>query len=147
MTSLLRRRDVVPDDAAFEASVGTAAGPWALLTRRVSMDMGARATPSWGGANAGWELRFRRAGRPFVTLSPGDDSFRACIVLGTRERSEAEAASLSIGARAILEAARRFPDGTWLFITVRTTGDVGTVLEFLELKLPTRVRRSLLTTA
>ena len=143
MTERLLVRSAVPTDEAFRSAVGGAAAAWTQLTERVSVGMAARPIPSWGGATTGWEVRHRRAGRPFVTLTPGVDSFRACVVLGRAERDLAEAAPLSPAAAALLAGARRFPDGTWLFITVRTTDDVAVVLEFLELKLPDRLRRAL----
>lgn len=143
MAQPLLDRDHVPTDAAFQAAVGAAAEPWERLTRRVTEDMGARPLVSWGGAKGGWEVRYRRASRPFLSLSPGEDSFRACVVLGARETAAADAEPQSPSARAILEAAHQYPDGTWLFITIRTMEDVETVLRFLELKLPGRIRRAL----
>jgi len=143
MVQSLFDRDHVPTDSAFQTAVGAAGELWERLTRRVSIDMGARPLISWGGSKSGWEIRYRRAGRPFLSLSPGEDSFRACVVLGVRETAAAGAEPLSASARAILEAAHQYPDGTWLFITIRTTDDVETVLRFLELKLPNRVRRAI----
>jgi hypothetical protein len=143
MVQPLFDHDHVPTDAAFEAAVGATAELWERLTRRVSIDMGARPLISWGGSKNGWEIRYRRAGRSFLSLSPGEDSFRACVVLGAREAAAAGAEPLSASAHAILGAAHQFPDGTWLFITIRTADDLETVLRFLELKLPNRVRRAM----
>ena len=142
MEMLLHDRTAVPDDEGFRAAVGAAGDLWEDVCRRLCDGMGARAVPAWGG-RAGWELRFRRAGRPFVTLTPGIDSFRACVVLGAHETSLAEAAALPPAIRSVLDQARRYPDGTWLFIPVRSDEDVGGLLGLLELKLPERARRAL----
>jgi hypothetical protein len=135
-------RAVVPDDQAFRAAVGAAADLWGDVCRHVADGMGARALPSWGG-RSGWEIRYRRAGRPFVTLTPGTDSFQACVVLGRNETVVAETLALGPATRAILDGARRFPDGTWLFIPVRSAQDVADLLALLEIKLPARTRRAL----
>jgi hypothetical protein len=91
----------------------------------------------------GWELRYRRAGRPLITVTPTGDAFTACVVLGAAATAEAEALPLGPEARRILDGARRYPDGTWLFIPVRNAGDLADVRALLELKLPTGVRRTL----
>jgi hypothetical protein len=138
----LHDRTVVPTDEDFSVAAGTAAPLWADVSRRLAADMGAHPILAWGG-RAGWEIRYRRAGRPLVTLTPGPDSFHACVVLGAYESAMAAAAPLGPGIRALLERAHRYPDGTWLFITVRTPEDVTDLLTLLEVKLPKRLREAL----
>ena len=133
-------RSRVPRDDEFGPAVGTAVALWEDVGRQV-FAMGARSAPSWGG-RAGWELRFRRAGRPFVTLTPGTDSFQACVVLGERETATAEATALPPAVRAVLDGARRYPDGTWLFIPIGSAEDVAGLVDLLEIKLPERARRA-----
>ena len=142
MMHSLHNRSHEPTDAEYRVAVGSAGGPWEELRRRLSAEMDAQPVPSWGGRD-GWELRYRRAGRSFVSLTPGTDAFTACVVLGSRERTEAEASGLPAAARSALDGARRYPDGTWIFLTVRSMEDVETLSALLEVKLPARLRRSL----
>ncbi len=131
-----------PDDAAFRAAVGSAADLWTGLDRWLAQ-VGAARLPSWGGMRTGWELRYRRAGRPLITVTPTGDAFTACIVLGVAVTAEAAALPLGPETRRILDGARRYPDGTWLFIPVRDADGLADVRALLELKLPTSVQRAL----
>ena len=136
-------RDVVPTDADFERAAGPHTDLWYRCRDTVTRAMGATADTVWGGRNDGWMLRVRRAGRPFTTLAPRDVGFNALVILGSADLAGAEALPLSPRVRAVLDSARRYPDGTWLFIPVEVASDVDDVVGLLTLKLPARVRRRL----
>jgi len=131
-----------PDAAAFRAAVGSAADLWMELERWL-VEAGATWHPAWGGKAEGWYVRARRAGRPLVTLTPAHDGFTACVVLGVAATAEAASVRLGPATRRIFDGARRYPDGTWLFIPVQAPADLADVLALLELKLPVRLRRVL----
>ncbi len=141
MCAMLTDRLQVPDDEVLRSATGLVAPLWDELTWLLAGPMGAHPAVAWGGRE-GWTVRYRRAGRPLVTLTPGRDAFQALIVLGHLETAEAEALPLGPGARAILDAAPRHPDGTWLFIPIETADDLADLIQLLEVKLPPRLRRA-----
>lgn len=119
--------------------IGPAATLWDSLVTGVEA-MGARGTFTWEGPKYGWSLKYKRAGRPFVTLLPKDGGFTALVILGRAQVEEVPALPLSTQVRADFHAARQYPDGRWLFIPVETVQDVADVVTMLETKLPPTIR-------
>lgn len=128
-----------PTHDTVRAIVGAASAMWDQLVGRVEA-MGARATFTWDGPKYGWSLKCTRAGRPFVTLSPMEGSFKALVILGRAQVDEVPALPLGPHVRGIFEAARQYPDGRWLFIPVETAADVADIVALLETKLPPTIR-------
>jgi len=140
MTRLLDRTEP-PNADAFRQALGVTAALWEQCRDIVVDRMGASSDVTWNGRSEGWALRFRRAGRPFLTLAPRDEGFTGLVILGRAETTEAEGMALSPRIRALLDGARRYPDGTWLFIPVEQSTDVDDILGLLTLKLPPTIRR------
>jgi hypothetical protein len=128
-----------PTHEAVRTLLGPAGPAWDELVGRVSA-MGARGTFSWDGPKYGWSLKFTRAGRPFITLSPGAEGFGALVILGRGQVDEVQVLPLGAKVRGIFDAARQYPDGRWLFIPVASAADVYDIASLLETKLPPTVR-------
>jgi Protein of unknown function (DUF3788) len=129
-----------PDEV--RSIIGPAAPLWDGLVQRAEA-MGARGTFTWEGPKHGWSLKYTRAGRPFVSLTPAPGGFKALVILGRAQVDEAPALPLGMHVRGIFDAARQYPDGRWLFIPVESEQDVADVVALLETKLPPTVRARL----
>jgi hypothetical protein len=113
---------------------------WDGLTEQLRLQMGARGTWAWGGPKYGWEQRFKRAGRPFVTLTPEGGAFTALVILGREEAERAGRLSLGERARRTYDDARQYHDGRWLYLRVETANDAADVRALLLEKLPPTLR-------
>ena len=131
-----------PTPEVIRRIIGPAATLWDGLVARVEA-MGARGSMTWEGPKYGWSLKYKRAGRPFVTLSPKDSGFTALVVLGREQLEEVPALQLCPHVRGIFDGARQFPDGRWLFIPVEAAQDAADVAALLETKLPPTIRAKL----
>jgi hypothetical protein len=84
---------------------------------------------------AGWALRLRRNGRNIVYLSPCEGSFLASFALGDRAVEAARQSDLPAEAITLINASRRYAEGTAVRIEVRTAEEVDTVLKLAAIKL------------
>lgn len=134
--------DQAPTSAVVRTIIGPAAPLWDDLVGRVEA-MGARGTMNWEGQKYGWALKYARAGRPFVSLTPGVGGFRTLVILGRAQVDEVPGLALGAHVGGIFDAARQYPDGRWLFIPVETAQDVADIVALLETKLPPTIRAKL----
>ncbi len=128
-----------PTRATVRELVGPAAPWWDRLCERVET-MGARGSFTWDGPKHGWSLKYHRAGRPFVTLSPGEGGFKAIVILGRAQVDEVPTLPLGPRVRGIFGDARQYPDGRLLFIPVESAADVADIVTLLATKLPPTIR-------
>ena len=90
---------------------------WSRLTRWLRGTYGLDGEPAWEGDERGWVLRYRRAGRPLVTLFPTvDGGFGALVVIGPSLLPKALEADLSEHTRAAIAEATAYADGRWIFL-------------------------------
>jgi hypothetical protein len=86
---------------------------------------------------------FKRAGRPFVTLTPRHGGFDALVVLGRAEADAARGLPLGGGTREAFVDSPQLHDGRWLFLPIGGDEDADDLLRLLSVKLPARVRARL----
>lgn len=137
------RHETIPDHQALADRLGGSIAPWDALVGYLTDDVGAQGAWSWGGTKSGWELRFKRAGRPLTTLTPGQGGFTALVVLGREEALRAAGLRLGEPARRTFEEAHPYHDGRWLFLSVADDDDLEDVIALVREKLPARLRESL----
>jgi hypothetical protein len=142
LTEVLLDPKAPPSPLAVDAVITPRAGLWHDLVRKVEA-VGGRGDWVWGGPKYGWDWRARRAGRPFVTLTPRKGGFQTLVILGKVDAATAETLPLGPRMRHTLDTARQFPDGRWLYHEVETDRDVVDVLALLRLKLPPTIREVL----
>lgn len=139
MQSILMDRSRKPDAETISRAVGTVGRHWDELVAWLE-GVGAKGTITWDGDKYGWSLHYRRAGRPFTTLTPLEDAFGALVILGREQSVEAGSLELSPASRRTYEEAHQYPDGRWLFLQVSSEEQLADVVQLLWLKLPPRVR-------
>jgi hypothetical protein len=136
-------RDHSPADHELRAVLGDAAARWVSLAHTLTDELGAQSAWRWDGPRAGWCVPFRRAGRPFVTLTPRAGGFDALVVLGAAEADVARALPMGEATREAFADSPQLHDGRWLFLPIASDCDANELLRLLSVKLPPRVRARL----
>jgi hypothetical protein len=88
----------------------------------------------FGGLDYGWGVRFRKNGKPLLALFPGQKRLIANVVVGRSLLKQAEALKLGANARQVLESAKRFYEGCWLNIQIRSRRDLLDIRQLIALK-------------
>jgi hypothetical protein len=114
-----------PSASELESVLGPAAPRWRELERWFAETYGLAPEPVWFGRD-GWALRYRRSGRTLTTLIPRDRAFQALVVIGPAVAPQVADLELGEATQAAFAAARPYPDGRWLFLSV---ADDATVLD------------------
>jgi hypothetical protein len=108
---------------------------WRLLTRWMRGTYGLDGEPAWEGEERGWVLRFRRAGRPLVTLSPEvDGGFGALVVIGPSLMAKVLEVELSTPTLEAIEDATAYADGRWIYLRPHDTDTVEDVCVLVAIK-------------
>jgi hypothetical protein len=107
-----------PTMREISASVGSKKDLWDSLERFVAENYRTKRDFAFYGKNYGWAVRFRKGGKALLSIYPGEGSFTVQIVLGETPASKASSLRLDKNAKNVLESARQFPEGRWLFIRV-----------------------------
>ena len=139
-------RDHSPAHHELLAALGDAAPRWVSLARTLADELGARSAWRWDGPRSGWCVPFKRAGRPFVTLTPRTGGFDALVVLGAAEADVAGALPMGEVIRDAFADSPQLHDGRWLFLPIASDADQSDLLQLLTVKLPPRVRARLAST-
>lgn len=120
------------------AALGPRRKAWDELSQYMADYYQARGELIFGGLNYGWALRFRKGGKPLLALFPGEKGFIANVVVGRSLLKKAHVLELGENARRVLESAKRFHEGCWLYIKVRTKQDLRDIQQLIALKFPPR---------
>jgi len=118
------------------AGLGPARQRWLRLEDWVRATYGIDGELIYAGREAGWSLRFRRAGKALFTLLPRADEFGALVVVGPRAWVGAAKATLSPATRDAWAHARPYPDGRWLWFTVADDQTANDIEQLVALKSP-----------
>lgn len=73
-----------------------------------------------GGKKYGWNLQYRKGGRPLCEMYPEHGSFTVLVILGKEELGQALVRVEKFGSivRRALEETPRYHDGCWMYIRV-----------------------------
>ncbi len=123
-----------PTMREISTSVGSKKDLWDSLERFVAENYRTKRDFAFYGKNYGWTVRFRKGGKALLSMYPEEGSFTVQIVLGETPASKASSLRLGKNAKNVLESARQFPDGRWLFIRVSSKQDIRDIQQLLLLK-------------
>jgi hypothetical protein len=87
------------------------------------------------GERYGWALRFRRSGRLVLAMYPNQGHLTVQIILGRAHVAAATAMSLPSRVSRVLEAAKDYPEGRWLFIPLRSQKSAQELRTLIALKM------------
>jgi hypothetical protein len=108
-----------PTDADMINFIGQPiAEAWTALRRFLEATYAIEPLFNSGGQKYGWNLQYRKGGRPLSELYPENGSFTALVILGKAELEQALARLETFGptvGRALVETPR-YHDGCWMYI-------------------------------
>jgi hypothetical protein len=90
---------------------------------------------TWGPAESGWNLRYRRNGKSLAALYPQRERILVQIVLGKVQAERALQLELEEKVLRMLQEAPQLRDGRWLFIPVTSESDAKDVEKLLLAKI------------
>jgi len=127
-------RDDKPTMREMLASVGAKRELWEDLARFIDENYRVKNDLAFYGKNYGWAVRYRKSGKALLSLYPGKENFTVQIVVGETLARKASSLTLGENVRNVLENARQFPEGRWLFIRIGSRRDLSDVKRLLALK-------------
>ena len=127
-------REHKPTQAEIIAAISSKRLLWENLTSFIEDRYRLKSDFAFYGKNYGWALRFRKAGKALLSLYPGQDSFTAQIIISETQAEKALSSGLSEKTSKIIEDARPYPEGRWLFIKVESEQDLNDIKQFLMVK-------------
>jgi hypothetical protein len=87
------------------------------------------------GPRYGWALRFERSGRLALAMYPNHGHLTVQIILSQPQIAVANAMSLPPSIVRVIERAKNYPEGRWLFIPVRSVKSAKELRSLIELKI------------
>jgi hypothetical protein len=116
-----------PTDAEMCAAIGsTLSDGWTELRRFLVDTYAIEPLFNDGGRRYGWNLQYRKGGKPLCEMYPEYGSFTALVILGGKELSQAMAQLDSFGPhiRQALVDTPRLHDGCWMYIRMKDPSTV-----------------------
>lgn len=125
-----------PSDQELAQLLGSSQKIWDQLVSQAS-SVCEGANPEWHSHSpkAGWSLRLKLRSRNIVYFSPCEDCLLASFALGEKAMQEAKALSFPGDVRKILNAARKYAEGTAVRIPVTSVADIKAVQRLIAIKL------------
>jgi len=125
-----------PTDAELATALGPARATWDQLLADLALEYGVN-IQEWNSYSpkAGWSLRVKRKARTIVWLGPRAGSFIAAFILGDKAMRAARTGKLPQRIVKIMEEAPKYPEGTGVRITLKTSKDLAAVKTLAAIKL------------
>jgi hypothetical protein len=123
-----------PSPSEIEAALGPAFPHWVRLTQFIATSFAIPPDLSYGGKNYGWNLWYRKGGKPLVSLFPQRDHFIAQVVLGKAQVEKVWGLPLGEKVGALVRETPLLHDGKWLWIPVACETDAADVERLLMVK-------------
>lgn len=126
-----------PSPEEISTALGPSAGAWNEFVAWMANKLGV-AIQEWKGIcvnKYGWSMRLKLKQRTIVYMGPCTGCFRVSFVLGDKALAAAKAARLPKKIQQALAEARRYPEGTGLWLVVKKAADLAPIRTLAEIKL------------
>jgi Protein of unknown function (DUF3788) len=125
-----------PTDRELAAALGASTSLWIQLVSDLASESGV-GIQEWKSVSKkyGWSLRLKLKKRTIVYLSPHHGCFTATFILGDRAVQAAHGAGLPASLIKMLDAAKRYVEGTGLRVEVKGPADGAIVKKLAGIKL------------
>ncbi len=125
-----------PSDASIRKVLLRASGAWNYLLKLMLESYGLKGSMHFMyGQRYGWALRFQQGSRFLLALYPNQNCLTVQIVLGPAQVIAASTMGLPPRVLAVLEAAKKYPEGRWLFIPVKSIANARQLRSLIALKI------------
>jgi hypothetical protein len=118
-------------------TLGSMQSVWKELVQFIQANYPSQQDFRFYGKNYGWALRFRKGGKALLSLYPTEGSFTIQVILSAPDTEKALSLKLGKHVRQVIEQAHPYPEGRWLYITVKSAKDIKDVQQLLALKCGT----------
>jgi hypothetical protein len=130
------KRSLQPSPKEIRLAIGSRYPLWERLILFIDTNYQmAGEWSTWGPANSGWGLRFRRKGKALVALYPQKEMIIAQVVLGKAQAERAVNLGLGEMVCKMLRETPQLSDGKWLSIPVVTEADAEGIEQLLLMKM------------
>ena len=128
-------KTTLPTAEEVTAALGSSAEIWKQLVDWLA-EQGI-ANPEWKSYSpkAGWSVRLKVKKRNIIYLSPCSGCFRVAFIFGDKAVAAARQADLSKSTLKLLNEALRYPEGTGLRLTVKSSKDLAAIRKLALIKL------------
>jgi hypothetical protein len=110
-----------PSRASVRRALAEARPTWDAFKRYLAETYGLKGLFHFMyGERYGWALQFRRSGRFVLAMYPNQGHLTVQIILNRAQVATATGMGLPSRVLKVLEAAKDYPEGRWLFIPVRS---------------------------
>jgi hypothetical protein len=125
-----------PSPQEIAAALGATAALWQQLIDWLAAEH-AIADREWKSTSPkyGWSLLLKLKKRTIVYLGPCDDCFRASFILGDKAVAAARASDLPKSVVEVIDASRRYAEGTGVRLLVKRPADLAAVRKLAQIKL------------
>jgi hypothetical protein len=131
-----------PSPEEIRLALGSIYPLWERLTRFIDTNYQTTGEWStWGPANFGWGLRYRKKEKALVALYPQKEMIIAQVVQGKAQAERALSLKLGEKVSQMLREAPQLRDGRWLSIPILNEADVEDVEQLLLVKMQS-IRRT-----
>jgi hypothetical protein len=117
------------------SALGPAAAVWHELVDWFAEQKVAEQEWKSSGKKYGWSLRLKVKKRNIIYLSPCDGCFRVALIFGHKTMAAARQSNLAESTLKLLDEAPRYPEGTGLRLTVKSSGDLVEIRKLALIKL------------
>jgi hypothetical protein len=125
-----------PGLASVREALAGARAAWDDVEAHLAEEYGLRGSFHFMyGERYGWALRFERSGRLVLAMYPNDGHLTVQIILGRTQLAEAAAMTLPLRIVKVIEAAKDYPEGKWLFVPVRPVKHAKDLRSLIALKI------------
>ena len=136
LTNAFMGKPEQPGDSELTAVLGPSRTLWDQLLDALSSE---DSITGWdwhsSSVKAGWSLRLRRQRRNIVYLLPGQGAFLAAFVFGDKALEAIRTAGFPRTVAALIDSAKKYPEGTGVRLDVRNSDDVATVKKLAAIKV------------
>jgi hypothetical protein len=128
-------KTTLPTAEEVTAALGSSAEIWKQLVDWLA-EQGI-ANPEWNSYSpkAGWSVRLKVKKRNIVYLAPCKGCFRVAFIFGDKAVTAARQSNLSKNTLKLLDEAPRYPEGTGLRLTVKSSKNLGAIRKLALIKL------------
>jgi hypothetical protein len=125
-----------PDRASIRRALADARTAWDTLETELKETYGLEGSFHFMyGERYGWALRFRRGDRLILAMYPNRGKLTVQIILSLAQVAAAREMKLPPQVSRVLESARAYPEGRWLFIPVRSKTSAEGLRSLIALKM------------
>jgi hypothetical protein len=125
-----------PTPRQISVALGRCRPVWDSLVKHVRAAHQARGELKFYGRNFGWAIRFRRGAKNLLALYPDQGSFTAQVIMSEGDVELSRKLKLSKRVRDAIDAAHPFPEGRWIYFSIRSTREVADMEALIALKSP-----------